>query len=100
MIALDEVEFAENGGTMEVGEVLEDGERITVRGGGEVKAVVVTTGSPGSIRLGYEVKGRGPGAAGTANNPSHLQFVKLGLGLVEPNRLKLPGFGFGLLVSV
>ena len=68
---------------MEAGrEVLEIGKRIAVGNGGKIKAAVITTRPPGTIRLGDKMERGRPGAVGAANNTRLLHFVKLLLGLL------------------
>ena len=93
VIAFHQIQLGEDSGTMEAGrEVLEIGKGVAVRNGGQVKAAVITTRSPGAIRFGDKMEGRGPGAVGAANNTRLLHFVKLLLGLLEADRIKAAGF--------
>ena len=68
---------------MEVGrQILEIGKRVAVWSGGQIEAVVFTTGSPRTIWLGHKMKRGGPGAVGVADNTSCLQLGKLFLSLL------------------
>ena len=54
VIAFHQIQLGEDSGTMEAGrEVLEIGKGIAVGNGGKVKAAVITTRPPGTIRFGH-----------------------------------------------
>ena len=92
VITFHQIKLGENSGTMEAGrEFLEVGKGVAVRNSGQVDAVIIATRLPGAIRFGYKMEGRGPGAVGAANNTRLLQFVKLLLGLLEADRIKVSG---------
>ena len=94
VIAFHQIQLGEDSGTMEAGrEVLEIGKRIAVGNGGKIKAAVIATRPPGTIRLGHKMERGRPGAVGAANNTRLLHFVKLLLGLLEADRIKAAGFG-------
>ena len=92
VITFHQIKLGKNSRTVEAGrEVLEIGKGVAVRNSGQVKAVVIATRPPGAIGFGYKMEGRGPGAVGAANNTRLLQFVKLLLGLLEADRIKVSG---------
>ena len=69
---------------MEAGcQILEIGERVAIRGGGQIEAAIIATGPPRAGRLGHKMKGRRPGAIGAVDNTSGLQLGKFCLGLLE-----------------
>ena len=93
VIAFHQIQLREDSGTMEAGrEVLEIGKGIAVGNSGKVKAAVIATRPPGTVRFGHKMERGGPGAVGAANNTRLLQFVKFLLGLLEANRIKAAGF--------
>ena len=88
VIAFHQIQLGEDSGTMEAGrEILEIGKGIAVGNGGKVKAAVIATRPPGTVRFGHKMERGRPGAVGAANNTRLLQFVKLLFGLLEANRI-------------
>ena len=68
---------------MEAGcQILEIGERVAIRSGGQIEVAIIATGPPRAVRLGHKMKRRRPGAIGAADNTSRLQLGKFFLGLL------------------
>ena len=94
VVAFYEIQLGEDGGSVEAGgKVLEVGKRVAVRGGGEVKAAVIATGSPRAVRLWYQVERRRPGTVGTADNARRFQLVKFVFCLLETCGVQPAGLG-------
>jgi hypothetical protein len=77
VVAFYKIYGCENRTIMEFGsEIMKVGKGVGVRCCNGVKAAVITAGAPAAIFLWHHVKGRGPGAIGTANNASFFKLQK------------------------